>query len=198
VGFFDRFPPPDRPEPEPARAMPRWAKPDTTLGGTVATEETILGRGDAAVVGLSGLTAYPNGFAFLLTVILREEDHRGRVFHLGFHRDFVDDEPPAPEFLRVGVQYADGTTATNLGGYPGPLEEGAEDPLLLLQDGGGGGGRRYEQGYWVWPLPPPGPVTFVCEWPAYGIAESQTEVDAQLIRDAAARAVTIWPDPAAG
>jgi hypothetical protein len=48
--------------------------------------------------------------------------------------------------------------------------------------------------YWVWPLPPPGPVTFVCEWPAHGIGESRADVDARLIREAAVRAVPLWPD----
>jgi hypothetical protein len=48
--------------------------------------------------------------------------------------------------------------------------------------------------YWVWPLPPPGPVEFVCEWPLHGIAESRGALDAQLIVDAAARAIPLWPD----
>ena len=46
----------------------------------------------------------------------------------------------------------------------------------------------------VWPLPPPGPVSFVCELPARGIPESRVEVDAQLILDAAGRAIRLWPE----
>jgi hypothetical protein len=49
-------------------------------------------------------------------------------------------------------------------------------------------------GHWVWPLPPPGPFTFVCEWPARAIAESGAEIDAGSILEAAGRAVTFWPD----
>jgi hypothetical protein len=48
--------------------------------------------------------------------------------------------------------------------------------------------------YWIWPLPPAGPVTFVCQWPALGIPESRADVDAELILDAAARAVQLWPE----
>jgi hypothetical protein len=48
--------------------------------------------------------------------------------------------------------------------------------------------------HWVWPLPPPGPFTFVCEWPARGIAESRAQIDAGSILEAAGRAVTFWPD----
>jgi len=47
--------------------------------------------------------------------------------------------------------------------------------------------------YWVWPLPPSGPVAFIAEWPSYGIPESRVEVEAQLIIDAAARALRLWP-----
>src|SRR2546430_3515945 len=65
---------------------------------------------------------------------------------------------------------------------------------VLFPDGGGGGGRRYDMRYWVWPLPPPGPVAFVCEWPAFGIPESRAELDARPILDAAARALGLWPE----
>jgi len=60
-------------------------------------------------------------------------------------------------------------------------------------DGGGGGGR-WSQGYWVWPLPPEGPLAFVCEWPIADISETRTEIDSALLRDAAGDAVTVWPE----
>jgi hypothetical protein len=47
---------------------------------------------------------------------------------------------------------------------------------------------------WVWGLPPPGPLAFVCEWPARGIPETRVEIDAGLVLEAAGRAVAIWPD----
>ena len=46
----------------------------------------------------------------------------------------------------------------------------------------------------MWPLPPAGPLEFVCEWPAFGIAESRAGIDAQLILDAARRSVRLWPE----
>ena len=48
--------------------------------------------------------------------------------------------------------------------------------------------------WWAWPLPPAGPLEFVCEWPPFGIAESRTGIDAQLILDAARRSVRLWPE----
>ncbi|MFL6222641.1 MAG: hypothetical protein ACJ75K_07385, partial [Actinomycetes bacterium] len=68
------------------------------------------------------------------------------------------------------------------------------DRPVLNQHGGGGGGLAWDMEHWVWPLPPPGPFTFVCEWPARGIAESGAEIDAGSILEAAGRAVTLWPD----
>jgi hypothetical protein len=48
--------------------------------------------------------------------------------------------------------------------------------------------------YRVRPLPPPGPLTFVCEWPGRGIPGSRVEVDGAAIRQAADAGVTLWPD----
>jgi hypothetical protein len=71
-----------------------------------------------------------------------------------------------------------------------PAETGGP---TLMPRGGGGGGLTYEFGYWLWPLPPAGPLRFACAWPDEGIEETTAELDA-AIRDAAARAVELWPD----
>jgi hypothetical protein len=59
----------------------------------------------------------------------------------------------------------------------------------------GGDGTTHSQFFrwWAWPLPPRGALEFVCQWPMYGIAETRVGVDAQLILDAAQRAVRLWP-----
>jgi hypothetical protein len=73
--------------------------------------------------------------------------------------------------------------ATNIGGRGHGLGE-PTDPVLDGMGGGGGGGR-WRQDSWVWPLPPSGPVGFVCEWPAAGIPLGRHEIDAQVLLDAA-------------
>jgi hypothetical protein len=79
--------------------------------------------------------------------------------------------------------------------------------MQLVRPGGrGGGGGYWRQTHWVWPLPPAGPLVFVCEWPATGIPLTRNELDAQAILDAAARAEVIfsdeglpdWPDDEGG
>jgi hypothetical protein len=66
------------------------------------------------------------------------------------------------------------------------------EPALFGPPSRRGGGWHASQ--WVWPLPPPGPVAFVCEWPVAGIPESRAEIDAQVILDAASRAQVIFSD----
>ena len=52
----------------------------------------------------------------------------------------------------------------------------------------------WDLGLAVQPLPPPGPLAFICAWPGRGIATSRMEVDGGAIRAAAEAAVTLWPD----
>jgi hypothetical protein len=56
-----------------------------------------------------------------------------------------------------------------------------------------GGERVWDQSYWVWPLPPDGPLTFVVEWPAHGVPLTQARVEAAMIRRAAAQDERLWP-----
>jgi hypothetical protein len=65
---------------------------------------------------------------------------------------------------------------------------------VLHQRGGGGGGASWSQRLWLWPLPPPGTIELVCEWPSEGIAETRVAVPTAPLLDAAAQAETLWPD----
>jgi hypothetical protein len=60
--------------------------------------------------------------------------------------------------------------------------------------GGGGGGRRWDQDYWVSPLPPRGDLTFACEWPAKGVSFRRVDIDAGEILEAVPRAQNLWPE----
>lgn len=45
---------------------------------------------------------------------------------------------------------------------------------------------------WLWPRPPPGPLTFIAEWPKHGIPESQVTFDGDNLRRAAEDAIELW------
>jgi len=63
------------------------------------------------------------------------------------------------EGLRLGVMFADGRRAAAPGGHP-RLEDAGAGRLVLFENRGGGG-RAWDGNFWVHPLPPEGPVTFV-------------------------------------
>jgi hypothetical protein len=99
------------------------------------------------------------------------------------------------------VQFADGQKATSLDTWwdyfdPQSWTQAPPSGPVLLPSGGGGGERLRSQSYWVWPLPPDGPLAFVVEWPALGVPLTQAVVDGALIRQAAAQDERLWPaDP---
>jgi hypothetical protein len=46
--------------------------------------------------------------------------------------------------------------------------------------------------YWLWPLPPAGPLRWVAEWPEMGAPETSVEVDASVLSAAAAESEQLW------
>lgn len=56
-------------------------------------------------------------------------------------------------------------------------------------------GNRIEipPGYWLWPLPPSGPVRISCEWPFVEVALATVEIDGAALVDAATQARRLWP-----
>jgi hypothetical protein len=101
---------------------------------------------------------------------------------------------PARRSFRLGLQFADGTRV--IGQHGGSRLSGDDEPAgpILRTFLGGGGPRSSFWRWWAWPLPPPGPMEFVCEWPALGIPETRAGLDAQLILDAAGRSIRLWSE----
>jgi hypothetical protein len=155
--------------------------------------ELVLARSATAAICVIRVSAYPTGFEFDLLTLSdpdSEEDLEPHMFGPRHRRGQAE----ADQRLRLGVQFSDDRKATNVGAGPG-LSSHSEDPPgpVLSAGGGGGGGGRWRQSYWVWPLPPVGPLAFVCEWSAASIPLTRHEMDTQLVLDAAARASQIFP-----
>ncbi|TME12051.1 MAG: hypothetical protein E6I70_16595 [Chloroflexi bacterium] len=171
-------------------------RPDDVLGEAVPIN-FVLARTPRAAVTVQHITAYPTGFEFDVVVAARIEGEIWDPMHgLGGFRGRPGQPggEMADEILRFGIQYADGSKATSLGPpMIGPQDQQQKGPILQHQ-GGGGGGTVATQRFWAWPLPPPGPLAFVCEWPKYGISLTRHEIDADVIREAAKRAIELWPE----
>jgi len=157
----------------------------------VAALELVLASNERAAVYIGRCSVYPTGFELEVRALVRAgadelDPSLNGIYHRPGQRSSYE------EMLRFGIAFSDGRKATNVGG-PG---HGPSEPadMVLRGMGGGGGGGRWRQDFWVWPLPPPGSVGFVCEWPAAGIPLSRHEVDAQLLLDAATRARGLFPD----
>lgn len=171
-----------------------WSCPNVVPG--MAPVAAILARTGQTVVAVTGIRAYPAGFGFTLHLRLRDIRRRhGREFwpfhELGPHRG-----PPWPdEVLRLTVQFADGRSVSSLDAPAGEAPD-PDRPMISSGPGTGGGvdGWSFDMEYRVRPLPPPGPLAFICAWPGRGIPTSRIEVDGGAIRAAADTAVTLWPD----
>ena len=176
-------------------------EPGGVVGRTVALN-FVLGQSAKAVIWIPSVTVYPDGFELQLEIRQRDgeawSDQQSRRLHHGGSRR--PDGELDPELLRYGIELSDGRKATNLnpGTGPGDWDTPPAGPILSAGACGGGrlagGGARLHHGYWVWPLPPEGPLAFVCEWPIADIPETRTEIDSALLRDAAAEAIIVWPE----
>ena len=106
-----------------------------------------------------------------------------------FNEQHAFEEGDLPDaLLRIGFDLADGSGVSNLGGWHAHrmlMSPDAEPdgPLLLPHGGGGGSSTEGEvtmkPGYWLWPLPPPGPLRISCEWPLGAIAVTTARSTAQ-------------------
>lgn len=202
-----------RPVPEPA-PRPWWGAPSNELGAPVPVR-LVLARTDSAAVALIGATAYTTGVELRLAVRRRpraasaaEEDEDELFaddpfeFHPFGHpwQRLRSTREIPPQLLRFGVQFADGRKATNISDafeWAGDLDEDDErEPAepVLMPAGGGGGSSGWEQEYWLWPLPAPGRLAFVVEWPAERIDLRRETVDGELFLAASRESEVLWPE----
>jgi hypothetical protein len=187
MSFFESIPPP--PPREPVRPQtPAWMRPDEVVPGAVPGE-MLLARTDRAALALGSVRAYPNGFEFTLHVRTRESGIAADPFEQRRRRLGQQDE----DHLRLGILYADGRRAATTG-RPWPDDDVDDERLVLIPDGSSGTDHSWDGDFWVHPLPPDGEVAFVVSWPRFDVAETRVEFDGAAIREAAGRAVSLWPE----
>ena len=150
-------------------------------------------RPDLAIA-LVELVAYSRGIGGRFTVRRRGGDREGftHPMHPFMRRGLAGAPELPPDLLRFGVEFADGRRATTIERPRPSLDESPE--IVLMQRGGGGGDGNWEFGFWIWPLPPEGPLTFAVEWPAEGVELTTCQIDSAPFLEAAARSEELWED----
>jgi hypothetical protein len=195
VSFFDSVP--ELPSPSAWYGNPAWLRPDGVMPG-VAPAALSLIRTDEVAVAVSSVRAYPNGFEFTVHARVRHEDLPWGVPPIDSTADPRTRQAPE-KALRLGVLYADGHRARTSSYLPAELADDAgSEHLTFLEISRSGTDRQWDGDFWVHPLPPDGPVTFVASWLLYGVAEARAELSSLTIHEAAQQALIIWPDEPAG
>ena len=162
-------------------------RPESVIPRTLAVE-LLIARNDRAAVAITGLWVYPAGFEFLVSGRVRPDvlwEHT---------EDEISAEAQSPG-LHIGIQFATGAKATSFSALPDyGVDTSSDGPSMsMILSGGGRGG--FEWRYWVSPLPPLGPLAFICEWPALNIPETRASIDAKTILEAAVQSIQLWPEP---
>ncbi len=144
-------------------------------------------RSEQTAIAITGVWAYSNGFEFFVTRLIRPDAP-------GFDEDPVLGAPRGTlaerQSFQISLQLADGSKVTSRS----PHGDAEPTGPILQSRGGGGSSHRVILRWWAWPLPPSGPLEFICQ---LGAGETRVGMDAQLIRDASQQSVRIWPDDGA-
>ncbi len=167
MGFFDELP---AAEQEPPRRHHPWEPPEADLPGIVRIDTLQIARAERVAVAITGMSAHATGFEIFVTARIRPAGDHGPEGPGGLGA--------AQRSFRFGLQLADGTKVISHHGIGRRPDYGSEPdgPILRPAMGGGGPHTHYSR-WWAWPLPPKGPLDFVCEWSTFGIGETRTTLE---------------------
>lgn len=184
--FFE--PPPPQSNPEHRKwSPPLWDRPSEGSIPEILAVNELVHQNDDAIVMLDTLGIYPNGFTIQVSIHLNP--HRAQETTQRFHG------AARMQMVLAGVRFADG-------------REGGRRPqggAILVQDdqgvptephvgfhGGGGGSGGWRFGFWVFPLPPDGPLDIFIGLPTDDAIEAKVTLDGAQVRSAAAQARVVW------
>ena len=201
--FIELFPVDDWDEdsaPEEKTISPPWWGPPEDELGVAVPQSVVIGRSDHGVIALSHVLVYSVGVAFEFIAVARELKRADtqRLFHEQ-HAFSLDELPDG--FIRLGLELSDGKRVSNIAARAGRhrMMRGdgePEAPVFMPHGGGGGSGHEnavtMKPGYWLWPLPPAGPLNISCEWPAVGIGLSTVKIDGEKLVTAGGQARKLW------
>jgi len=185
----------------PRLERPPWEFPPRDwIGGWLNWRLDLIDRSELHV-SVGEFRACPDGLQFTLRVRVAPDviDTAARPGGLGRPGWFLGAEDDG----RLGVLFADGRKAAT--GSARPSDRPPRSISLLSSMLTTEGRDQLATRCWLWPLPPPGPLTFVAEWPSAGVLDHRSSLeidDAELERAVnTAKAVVQHlspPEPPAG
>ena len=165
----------------------------------VVPVELVLARTERVAVCLPVMRAYPSGFELDLQTLASDDNRDLDPFlfrPIGSRFAVRRDKTLPPTGCSSACSSPTGRRRrTPQVAFPTLRSESTPASPVLHAQGGGGGSGGWRQTFWVWPLPPPGPLTFVVQWSlAAGIPITRHAIEATLILDAVQRAQVIFSD----
>jgi hypothetical protein len=173
--------------PAPERRYTFPAPPRGWLGGWVPWHVELL-RTDDLYIAVMGAVAYPTGVTITIGARARRRWSKSAVGN----RSERPERPGPFGGLggKFGVGFADGQKVALLETITAP---DSTQPGLVVRSGGGSA-EEWALDLWLWPLPPPGPLTLAMSWIERGISERTVLLDANELLAAAGKAEMLWPD----
>jgi hypothetical protein len=165
---------------------PQSGPPEDEIG-MLALSSFLLARTPEVVVAVRGITAYSDGLHIAVVVIFAD---RARTEDLAYS---LQEYSRSPGRFRIGLSFADGRKATSGQRDAPDVEQSSNVQLKLL--GSGQQGLMWNGEYWLWPLPPAGPLVVGCRWPDRGIPETLVQIDPTPLLSAAAVSRSVWEAP---
>lgn len=139
-------------------------------------------------MGVNGFQVWPSGCAFILSIRLLPQLADQFRSTLQFERSRRT-AGRAGQLFEFGVTFPEGRTVDNREGDGRPAgDEAPARPTLAIR-GGGSVDQGWDLRWWLWPLPPAGPVTFRCHCPEIRVPESAAVIAGDNFTAAASRAV---------
>ena len=157
--------------------------------GVLALASFVLARTPDVAVAVRSVTAYSDGLVLSVVVLFADEQAAEDLTWS------LQDYGRSPGRFRLGCAYADGRRATT-GRSDSPEVErpGDETPHLVLLRSEASP-LQWAGEYWLWPLPPTGPLVLGCRWPDRRIPETLAQLDAGPLLAAAESSSPVWEDP---
>lgn len=160
------------------------------IGETIAINDTV-----AIILTIARI--YSNGVEFVIDRRIRRGSasrQEWREMQSEIHNHFVRYDP---DRVRYGVVLGDGQQLiADLA--PGMYGVTPQKHSLNPSGGSGGGSEdlyRFDDGMWLWPLPPEGPLEVIVQWPAFDVSESHVVLDSAPLLALAPQARSVWGHP---